>query len=283
MDAVAPNVEAKKLRLLTSLAPAAGDVLGDRRRLQQVVTNLLLNAVKFTGEGGTVEVRVVRHETSARLSVRDTGHGIDPALLGKIFDPFEQGDSSTTRSQQGLGLGLAIVRQIVELHGGTIRAESEGEDRGATFTVDLPVLAVRVASDAPATGSARAAGIDGLRVLIVDDQADARDLLALVLADHGADVHTATSAVEALDSLETHDIDVLVSDICMPGTDGYGLIEAVRKRGEVPGRRLHAVAVTAYTGREVRDRALAAGFDAQATKPLDPERLVEILSTVRAA
>ena len=155
VDAVAPNVEAKKLRLLTSLAPAAGEVLGDRRRLQQVVTNLLLNAVKFTREGGRVEVRVLRHETSARLSVRDTGHGIDPALLDKIFDPFEQGDSSTTRSQQGLGLGLAIVRQIVELHGGTIRAESEGEERGATFTVDLPVLAVRAASDAPATASDR--------------------------------------------------------------------------------------------------------------------------------
>ena len=286
VEAVLAEARAKKVVVSTELDDAAGEILGEARRLQQVVSNLLLNAIKFTPEGGRVDLTLRRHETSARLTVRDTGIGIEPALLARIFDPFEQGDSTTTRRHQGLGLGLAIVRQLVALHGGTIRAESGGEGQGATFTVDLPVLAVRVgsvrlAADAPPTvAGATSAALRGLRVLIVDDERDARDLFAQVLGDHGVVVVPAASAAEALDILSAQPIDILLSDISMPDMDGYELIRAVRRRpgaGEPP---LRAIAMTAYTGHEVRDRALAAGFDAHATKPLDPESLVHLLAAL---
>jgi CheY-like chemotaxis protein len=263
-------------------ADAAGEVLGEARRLQQVVSNLLSNAVKFTPEGGRVEVRLARHETSARLVVTDTGEGIDGPMLRRIFDPFEQADSSTTRPHQGLGLGLAIVRQLVELHGGTILAESRGKGHGASFTIDLPVLAVRLtggtAPGGKPGGGAPGAGLQGRRVLVVDDQADARDLVALVLARSGAEVRVAGSAPEALQALAAYEVDVLVSDIAMPGTDGYGLIRQVRRLDVDSGRSLRAVALTAHTGHDVRERALAAGFDACATKPLDAEGLVALLA-----
>jgi PAS domain S-box-containing protein len=284
VEAVAADVATSKLTLATDLDDTAGEVLGDARRLRQVVSNLLFNAIKFTPEGGRIDLQLVRHETSARLTVRDNGQGIDPAVLPRIFDPFEQGDRSTTRAHQGLGLGLAIVKQIVGLHGGTIHADSAGPGHGATFTVDLSVLAVRLHpghSGRPRAAAGPSAGVRGLRVLIVDDQPDARDLLAHVLTERGAEVHVAGSASEALQRLGAHDMDALVSDISMPEIDGYELIRAVRR---LPGRaagRLHAVAVTAFTGHAVRDRALAAGFDAHATKPLDPEHLVELLTRLR--
>jgi PAS domain S-box-containing protein len=283
LETVLADANAKKLTVVTDLDDAAGEVLGEARRLQQVVSNLLLNAIKFTPDGGRIELTLRRHETSARLTVRDTGIGIDPALLPRVFDPFEQGDTTTTRRHQGLGLGLAIVRRLVALHGGTIRADSAGLGQGATFTVDLPVLAVRIGSgrsdddtrrDAPA---ANGDGAPPLRVLVVDDQPDARDLLAVVLGEHGMTVHTAGSAAEALEVLSTHDVDVLISDISMPDMDGYHLIEGVRAAGR---GSIRAVAVTAYTGRDVRDRALAAGFDAHATKPVEPEHLVHLLRTL---
>ena len=284
-EAMFAELEAKKLRLALELDEAAGEVFGDTRRLAQVISNLLLNAIKFTGEGGRIELRLTRHEASARLTVTDTGVGIDPAMLSKIFNPFEQADSSTTRRHRGLGLGLAIARQVVELHGGTIRAESEGLGRGATFTIDLPVLAVRVGSRAVAL-NARAkatepAALAGRRILIVDDQPDAADLLAFVLARAGAEVRVAASGAEALHTLAGEDFDVLVSDISMPELDGYGLIRRVR--GDVAqGRRpLRAIAVTAHMGSDVRARVLAAGFDACATKPLDPADLVELLEALR--
>jgi CheY-like chemotaxis protein/two-component sensor histidine kinase len=285
VEAVVADVGAKRLKLVTDLDDAAGEVLGEARRLQQVVSNLLLNAIKFTAEGGTIELRLARSETYARLTVRDTGQGIDPALLPRIFDPFEQGDRTTTRRHQGLGLGLAIVKQLVELHGGSIRAASPGKDQGATFTVDLPVLAVRmgvrgasVESDRPT--AAEAQSLRGVRLLIVDDQADARELLSLALSRQGAEVSLAASAREALDILAAREIDVLVSDISMPETDGYGLIQSVRTLGERGGRAIHAIAVTAYTGRDVRERALAAGFDAHATKPLDSDYLIKTIQAL---
>ncbi len=285
VEAAGADFEAKKVRLVTELDSAAGEILGEPRRLQQIVANLLSNAVKFTPAGGRVEVRLVRHETSARLTVSDTGDGIEPAVLPRIFAPFEQGDTSTTRRHQGLGLGLAIVRQLVELHGGTIRAESDGKGRGATFTIDLPVLAVRRArggSDRSRDASPPVTGLEGCRVLIVDDQQDARDLLALVIGQSGAEVKVAGSAREALRILSSDEIDMLVSDIAMPEMDGYAFIERVRRR-EREGRagRLRAVAVTAHMGRHVRDRAMAAGFDAHAVKPLNPEDLVVLLTTLR--
>ena len=283
VEAAGADFDAKNVRLVTELDAAAGEILGEPRRLQQIVANLLSNAVKFTPAGGLVTVRLVRHETSARLTVSDTGEGIDPAVLPRIFAPFEQGDTSTTRKHQGLGLGLAIVRQLVELHGGTIRGESEGKGMGATFTVDLPVLAVRrVRADGPREAGSAVTGLEGCRVLIVDDQLDARDLLALVVGQNGADVQVAGSARDALRILSAHEIDMLVSDIAMPEMDGYAFIETVRRQeAERPGGRLRAVAVTAHMGREVRDRAIAAGFDAHAVKPVNPEQLVVLLTTLR--
>jgi PAS domain S-box-containing protein len=283
VEAAGADFDAKKVCLVTELDSAAGEILGEPRRLQQIVANLLSNAVKFTPAGGVVTVRLVRHETSARLGVSDTGEGIDPAVLPRIFAPFEQGDTSTTRKHQGLGLGLAIVRQLVELHGGMIRGESEGKGKGATFTVDLPVLAVRrVRADGPRDAGGAVTGLEGCRVLIVDDQPDARDLLALVVGQSGADVKVAGSARDALRILSAHEIDMLVSDIAMPEMDGYTFIETVRRQeAERPGGRLRAVAVTAHTGQQVRDRAIAAGFDAHAVKPLNPEDLVVLLTKLR--
>jgi signal transduction histidine kinase/CheY-like chemotaxis protein len=285
VEAASGELEAKQVRLVTALDPVAGDILGDARRLQQVVANLLSNAVKFTPAGGVVDVRLVRYETSARLIVADTGEGMDPAVLPKIFDPFEQGDTSTTRRHQGLGLGLAIVRQLVELHGGTIRADSEGKGKGATFTVDLPVLAVRprrAGADVSADAGLPAAGLQGCRVLIVDDQADARELLAVVVGQSGAEVKVAGSAREGLQILAAHEIDMLVSDIAMPEMDGFTFIETARRHNAArAGGGLRAVAVTAHMGRHVRERAIAAGFDAHAVKPLDPEELVRLLARLR--
>ena len=286
VEAVATNAEAKKLRLVTDLDDAAGEVLGEARRLQQVVLNLLLNAIKFTPEGGTIEVHLARDETFARLTVRDTGQGIDPALLPRIFEPFEQGDRSTTRRHQGLGLGLAIVKRVVELHGGSIGAESAGPNRGATFTVDLPVLAVRLGlRSAPADNvrstTAQARSLRGVHVLVVDDQADARELLSVALSDQGADVSLAASAKDALDILTARDIDVVVSDISMPGTDGFDLIKSVRALSERSQRPVYAIAITAYMAREVRERALEAGFDAYATKPLNSDDLINIIDQFR--
>jgi PAS domain S-box-containing protein len=277
VEAVAAEIDAKRLTIVTDLSAEAAEVLGEPRRLQQVVLNLLLNAIKFTPEGGRVELRLTRHETHARLTVADTGEGIDAALLTVIFDPFQQGDSSTTRKHQGLGLGLAIVQRLVHLHGGTIRAHSAGKGQGSTFTVDLPVLAVRLGR--PSLEAPRPAGRDlrDLRVLVVDDHPDARDLLALALREQGAEVRVAQSASEALVMLKEGDVDVLVSDISMPDIDGYGLVGRARALERTSGRPLRAVAVTAHTGHDVRDRALAAGFDAHATKPLNANDLVRVL------
>jgi PAS domain S-box-containing protein len=282
VESITADVEAKSLHLHVELAEAAGEVLGDARRLQQIFTNLLLNAIKFTPEKGRIELRLVRHEASARVIVADTGEGIEPALLARIFSPFEQGDASTTRKHGGLGLGLAIVRQLVELHGGTIRAESEGVGKGATFTVDLPVLAVRVGvrtSGAGATPPSSDAHrpLRGRRLLIVDDQRDARDLLALVLTRFGAEVDVAESGADALELLMAQEFDVLLSDIAMPELDGYALIRQVRAAGARTDRPLRAVAVTAHTGAEVWRQSLAAGFDACATKPVDADELLELL------
>jgi len=282
VESVTADVAAKSLYLHVELAEAAGEVLGDARRLQQIFSNLLLNAIKFTPEKGRIELRLVRHEASARVVVADTGEGIEPALLARIFSPFEQGDASTTRRHGGLGLGLAIVRQLVELHGGTIRAESEGVGKGATFTVDLPVLAVRVGIPTSSAGAgALASGahcpLRGRRILIVDDQQDARDLLAFVLTRFGAEVHVAERGADALELLMAQEFDVLLSDIAMPGLDGYALIRQVRAAGARTDRPLRAVAVTAHTGAEVWRRTLAAGFDACATKPVDADELLDLL------
>jgi signal transduction histidine kinase len=278
LEAVRGDVEAKALLLEASLDPATGEVLGDPMRLGQVVSNLLSNAVKFTPGHGRIAVQLAREGGQARLSVTDSGEGIDPAVLPHVFEPFHQADSTTTRSHQGLGLGLAIVRQLVEAHGGRVHAESAGRGHGATFVVELPIIAVRAARAAggPVPPAPRAgARLDGLHVLVVDDHGDAREVLGVALREHGAQVHLAAGAAEALEILGRTRVDVMVSDLAMPGADGYELIAAVRA---ARGAAIPAVALTAYAGREVRERAIAAGFVAHATKPLDPDDLVDLIA-----
>ena len=284
-EGVAAEIKAKKLDFVVELDPAAGEVLGEALRLQQVVSNLLSNAIKFTPEGGRVELRLFRHEASTRLTVADTGIGVEPALLSQIFDPFEQADASTTRKHRGLGLGLAIARQLVALHEGRISAESDGLGKGARFIVDLPVLAVRddarvVVPDARPASGRPGISLQQCRFLIVDDQTDARDLLAFVLSRSGAEVLTAGSGTEALQVLDLRDVDVLVSDIAMPELDGFALIEQIRGSGRVDAS-FRAIALTAHLDPRVRARALAAGFDACVTKPVDAESLIELLGLLR--
>jgi signal transduction histidine kinase/integral membrane sensor domain MASE1 len=280
VEAIRGDVESKALVLDADLEPATGEVLGDPVRLQQVVANLLSNAVKFTPPGGRIEVRLSRAGGHARLSVSDSGEGIDPAVLPRVFEAFHQADSSTTRTHQGLGLGLAIVRQLIEAHGGRVQAFSEGRHRGATFIVELPIMAVRrgAGSRPMVAGPSVGARLDGLCVLVVDDHGDARELLGMVLRDRGAEVHLAGGVTEALEVMARANVDVLVSDLAMPGADGYDLIAAVRAGR---GRTVPAVALTAYAGSDVRDRAIAAGFAAHATKPLDPDELVDLIARLR--
>jgi PAS domain S-box-containing protein len=292
LDAVRPAAEARDIRLYTQIDASAGQITGDPQRLQQIVWNLLSNAVKFTPQGGRVELSLTRVDPHLRLTVRDTGKGIAREFLPEVFDRFRQADSSSTRRHGGLGLGLALVKHLTELHGGTIRAESEGEGLGATFTVDLPLRAVLsmppsplepTVGAAPADGSPRPANsLAGLRILVVDDQAEARDLLAAVLAQQGAEVHTRSSAEEALACLKDAAADVLLCDIGMPGEDGYAVVRKLRAleaaRGIPLARRLPAIALTAYAGPDDRLRALTAGFQTHLAKPVDPVELIAAIA-----
>jgi CheY-like chemotaxis protein len=218
-----------------------------------------------------VEVRVARRGGRAEIVVRDTGQGIDPGFLPHVFDRFRQADGGTTRQHGGLGLGLAIVRSLVELHDGSVRVESEGIGKGATFTVSLPSPAGRPAFEVEAPLSGEVTSLRGVRVLVVDDEHDMRELLERVLAEHGAAVTAAASAEEALSLLSQRAIDVLVSDISMPGMDGYGFVQKVRSGG---ARDVPAVALTGFARAQDRERALSAGYLAHLTKPIDPAELV---------
>ena len=269
-----------------TVAPDPATVRGDALRLGQVVTNLVGNAVKFTPAGGDITVRLERVGNDARLTVRDTGFGIDPDLLPHIFDRFRQADAGGSRRQAGLGLGLAIVRNLVELHGGTVKAESDGPGRGATFTVTLPLAAETTAGE---TGletvevAADGLRLDGACVLLVDDDADSLELLSAVLRQHGADVTAVGDVTAALDGLSTRRFDVLISDLSMPGRSGFDLIREVRQALPPPASRIPAVAVTALTRPEDRQRALGAGFDAFLTKPVDPHAFVRVAVSVAAS
>ena len=285
LDVVRPAAEAKGVVLEAALDREMGPVAGDAARLQQVVWNLLSNAVKFTPKGGRVDVRLQRVAGRAEIQVTDTGAGIAPELLPHIFERFRQGDGSSTRSHGGLGLGLAIVRHLVELHGGSARAVSEGAGRGSAFTVSLPLAVIW--TPAPAAHAESPGGqprtlapsptLAGVRVLIVDDLDDARDLLQTVLEQYGAEVQTAGSAPTALASLAQSPVHVLVSDIEMPDQDGYALIRALRARQPAPEAFIPAGALTAYASAGDRSRALAAGFQVHVAKPVDPAELVEIV------
>jgi PAS domain S-box-containing protein len=286
LESVRRETEGKRHVVTCTIDPEAAWVLGDAVRLEQVTVNLVGNAVKFTPEAGRIDVRLDRHEGMARLTVSDSGQGIEPAMLPHVFESFRQADSSSTRRHGGLGLGLAIVRRLVALHGGRVQASSAGRGQGATFTVHLPLLAdeARPAVALPA-GEARRPHdepalprLDRVRALVVDDHEDSRRLVRRVLADSGADVLVAESVDAALDILGATYVDVIVSDIGMPGADGYDLVARLREHEREHGGRIPVVALTAYAGEDDRDRALAAGFTAHVTKPVSPAALVRVVA-----
>ncbi|MEH1779211.1 MAG: ATP-binding protein, partial [Nostoc sp.] len=261
--------------VLHSVLANIGQVSGDSNRLQQIFWNLLSNAIKFTPKGGRVETRLERVDDRAQIIVSDTGIGINPDFLPYIFESFRQEDVSITRKYGGLGLGLAIVRQLVEAHGGTITADSPGVGLGATFTVQLSLLNVEPEIKQPDELPQPALELTGIRVLTVDDDPDARELLTVLLTEYGATVLTVTSAVEVLANLESFQPDVLVSDIGMAGVDGYSLIQQIRTLTPEKGGEIPAIALTAYARVDDYERAITSGYQRHVTKPLDPEELVQ--------
>jgi PAS domain S-box-containing protein len=284
-EAVQAVADAKHITLKVVLDPSAGPVAGDSKRLQQVIWNLLSNAIKFTPPHGVVELGLEQSAETVRITVRDTGSGINPELLPHLFEPFRQGNDA--RRLGGLGLGLAIVHQIVGLHGGSVRAESAGEGSGATFTVDLPVRREQFDKLEPELvrpgGSASESGLaltnlTGVRVLVVEDEPDARELLTAILRRAGADVVAVGSAAEALSSLNHRRAEILISDIGMPDEDGYGLIQKVRALDPNRGGMIPAVALTANARAEDCSRALAAGFQMHMAKPVDPGELTRTIA-----
>lgn len=288
LDAAEPGAAAKKIRMVRVLDPLSGPVTGDPMRLQQIVWNLLSNAVKFTPTAGRITVTLERINSHVEISVSDSGEGILPEFLPHVFDRFRQQDSSTMRKHQGLGLGLSIVKQLVELHGGAVRASSAGLGQGATFVVSLPVAAahrevkereVTVPVEPPPV-SEGVPTLLGTRVLVVDDDTDARELLRSILAQRGASVRTAGSASEALAQLDSRVPDVLVSDIGMPGQDGYGLIREVRLRPREKGGHIPALALTAFARSDDRRRAISAGFHMHLAKPVEPAELVTVVASL---
>ncbi len=293
VETVRPAADIKGVELACTIPPDVGSIVGDPDRIQQVVWNLVSNAVKFTDKGGRVVVRVVPGDGTISIVVSDSGAGIAPEFLPYAFDRFRQADNSSTRSHQGLGLGLAIVRHLAELHGGSAHAASAGLGSGATFTVTLPTNLAMDPALAPdsvpptlpgtepssAVVSVAPARVDGIRVLVVDDQEDARELLAEVLESAGAAVVVAESAATALEALRTSVPDVIVSDIGLPGEDGFALIRQVR----VLAPALPAIAVSGYARQEDRDRAVAEGFQVHLTKPVDLDEVVAVIAKLAAA
>jgi signal transduction histidine kinase/ActR/RegA family two-component response regulator len=286
VDAVRPLASAKSIQLQLSLAPSAIEVVsGDAGRLQQVVVNLLTNAIKFTPENGRVDVSVKRAGPNLELVVEDTGEGMSADFLPHVFDRFRQADGATTRRHTGLGLGLAIVRQLVELHGGTVRAESSGPGKGARFTVCLPILTsplvrelwTRTDEGQKAPSLQR---LDGLHVLVVEDNADGREVMTMMLERAGARATAVGSVKEALEAVESLRPDALVSDIGLPDEDGYALIRRIRSREAERGGFLPAVAMTGYVRTEDRARVLAAGFQVHVPKPINPVELTAAIAAV---
>jgi PAS domain S-box-containing protein len=291
LDTIRPAAEAKGIRLQSVLDPGAGPITGDPDRLQQVVWNLLTNAVKFTPKGGRVQVHLQRVNSHVEIVVSDTGEGIAPDMLPFVFDRFRQGDSSSTRSHTGLGLGLALVKHLVELHGGTVAAQSLGAGLGATFIVKLPLSIAQIPPEAvprvhPTAASmplsSASARLDGLRLLVVDDDPDAVDLATAILTEAGAIVRGCRSASEALEVLRAWRPDVLVSDIEMPGEDGYSLIRKVRALDEAQGGKTPAVALTAYGRPQDRVLSLSAGYSMHVPKPVDPGEFRTIIASLAA-
>ncbi len=287
LETVRPAADAKGVRLQATLA-SDGAVMGDAHRLQQVIWNLLTNAVKFTPRGGRVQVLVECRDSAVEVNVADTGRGITRDFQPHVFERFRQADGGSARSHGGLGLGLSIVRQLVEMHGGTVSVHSEGEGLGASFTVRLPLAVARRfgAPGAPALQASGAGGLacppelDGLQILLVDDEADTREMLRALLEQCGAQVELAASTAEALTVFARRRPDVLLSDIGMPGADGYALIEQLRRLPPAAGGEVPAVALTAYARTEDRTRALLVGFNNHVSKPVEPLELLAVIASL---
>jgi CheY-like chemotaxis protein/two-component sensor histidine kinase len=287
VDSAMPAAETKDIRLRALLDPARLVVNADAARLQQVVWNLLTNAIKFTPKGGQVQVLLQRVNSHVELSVSDTGIGISPSFLPHVFDRFSQRDGSTTRAYGGLGLGLAICKQLVELQGGSIRASSQGEGKGSTFLVELPVSIVQLEDEVgqrshPTAPAAPGEPIDlpglgGVHAFVIDDEPDARELLVRVFEEQGAQVTSFGSAQEALLALGTGKPSVIVSDIGMPDMDGYQFIRTLRAR-EIRNERIPALALTAFARAEDRKRSLLAGYQAHLAKPFDVAELILLVA-----
>ena len=289
IDSIRPAADAKGILLQPMLDPAAGPISGDADRLQQVVWNLLTNAVKFTPKGGKIQLKVQRINSHVEIVVSDSGVGINKEFLPYVFDRFRQADGSTTRIHGGLGLGLSIVRQLVDLHGGSVGVESKGEGKGATFTITLPFAGV--SSDQKETESLPTHGdeivtfedlpsLQGLKVLVVDDEADTRELIREVLKECGSEVMLSRSAEEALEALERYHPDILISDLGMPDEDGYSLISKIRALPPERGGQIPAAALTAYARAEDRMRVLRSGFQFHLPKPVDSAELVTVVASL---
>jgi signal transduction histidine kinase/ActR/RegA family two-component response regulator len=281
IEAIHPLADSRRIELTTDLSDEVGVVRVDPDRIQQVVWNLLANAVKFTPEGGRVHVRVARVDGTVEIEVRDSGIGINPEFLPRVFDRFRQAEQGATRRFAGLGLGLSIAKQLVELQGGTITAHSDGEGKGATFMVYLPLERSTEAALTPQGTQGTLIETPTLRgadLLLVEDDSYARSATQLLLEQRGATVRTVESAVQAREAIVARRPDVIIADIGMPDEDGYDFVEALRRSEKQQGlTRIPAVAVTAFARLEDRERALAAGFDDHLPKPLDAERLVRVL------
>jgi signal transduction histidine kinase/ActR/RegA family two-component response regulator len=289
IDTVRATAEAKRIRLQSVVDPRAGPISGDPDRLQQVFWNLLNNAIKFTPNGGRVQVLLERVNSHIEVSVRDTGEGIATEFLPYVFNRFQQGDASTTRRHGGLGLGLAIVKQLVELHGGNVGVQSDGIGKGTTFTVHLPLIALHSEPDKERRHSQATPGenqplpdlsLANVHVLVVDDEVDARELVKRLLEMAGATVSMAGSASEAIESILAARPDVLVCDIGMPAEDGYSFIRQLRVLEESQERTLPAVALTAYARSEDRTKAIRSGFQNHLAKPVEPAELLAIVSSL---
>nr|WP_290225731.1 response regulator [Trichocoleus desertorum] len=272
--------EAKQIQITTHLEPRGKFIAGDAARLQQILWNLLSNAIKFTPMGGSVEVCLTYVDLQAQITVKDTGKGINAEFLPYVFEYFRQADSSTTRNFGGLGLGLAIVRHLTEIHGGTAQAASPGEGQGATFTVTFPLLTTTSETTGAIVPVDRASNLQGIKVLVVDDEPDNLELATFLLEDVGATVMAVLSARAALALLPEFQPDVLVSDIGLPEMDGYALLQAVKALTSELGKTLPAIALTAYAGEVNQQQAIAAGFQVHLSKPIDPVELIVAIASL---
>jgi PAS domain S-box-containing protein len=286
IEVIRPSADAKSILVQTLLDPAAGRVAGDPDRLQQIFWNLLSNAVKFTPNGGRIQIRSQQINSHVEVVVSDTGRGIEPKLLPFVFDRFRQGDGSTTREYSGLGLGLAIVRHLVELHGGVVHASSGGEGKGAEFTVQLPTRSARPDEQTrvyPNVGEVIAGAMPslaGLRILLVDDEPDAREMVSAILNEAGAEVATTTGVRQAVEMIKRRKPDVLISDIGMPGEDGYELVRRVRALPPEKGGQVPAIALTAFVRTQDRLKVLSAGYQMHVPKPVEPIELATVVASL---